>query len=43
MVKFAGMGASLDAIFLSEGIEDEAHLLDLTSEFGTASIGGESR
>jgi hypothetical protein len=41
--KFARLRPSLEAIFLPEGIEDEAHLQDLTVGLETASIGGEPR
>jgi hypothetical protein len=40
MAKFAGMEASLDGIFLPDGIEVEAHLQDFPIELRTASIGG---
>jgi hypothetical protein len=40
--EFARLWASLEAIFLPEGIEDEAHLQDLTVGLETAPIGGET-
>jgi hypothetical protein len=43
ITKFARLRPSLEAIFLPEGIEDEAHLQDLTVGLETASIGGEPR
>jgi hypothetical protein len=41
--EFARLWASLEAIFLPEEIEDEAHLQDLTVGLETAPIGGEPK
>jgi hypothetical protein len=39
MAKFAGTEASLDAIFLPDGVEVEAHLQGFTIELRAAPIG----
>ena len=43
MAEFAGMEASLEAIFHLEGLEDESHLQYLTIVLRTASIDGDMR
>jgi hypothetical protein len=43
ITKFARLRPSLEAIFLPEGVEDEAHLQDLTVGLETDLIDGEPR